>query len=784
MQSRVALVLVSHSRPLAEGLLRMLQQVAGDLPMAIAAGVGEGGQDLGTDATAILAALEHLDNPAGILLLVDLGSALLSAETALQLAESSLLGRVQICPAPFVEGAIAAAVAAAGGLELTAVCSAARTALDSKMQALRGDDTTAAGAATADHKTIRSTPEADEDWESLELQLQDPAGLHLRPAAALLRLAAEGESPTFLARNDLAERIPLDSLSGLLSLSLRQGDRLHLYTRGPHAQQRLAAMATLLTRETPSPLAPATSSPRTAVPGTAVAPVYALRQSPVTLPVSPAVDPEAELAALREAIRAVEKESADDEILAAQRLFLQDSALLGAAERGIRERGLSAAQAWLEAATEIEQRLAAIPDPTLRARRADLLDLRNRVLQGLVVSLPWQVPDLPSFILLADELPPSVARRLDPARVLGVLDRRGGQNSHAAILLRAAGIPYLVGIGAQPIADGTLLAMDAGQGRFWLHPSPEEVQQLQGRQATLAATPASFGLLSCQDGSTLEFWANISSRAEAEAAARLDVRGVGLLRSEFLFLDARAAPTEAAQEASFRNLFAPLQGRPIVVRLLDAGADKALPFLQLPKETNPALGLRGIRALERRPEFLHQHLRAILRAGAGHDLRLLLPMVTAPAEVTRFRAVLREIHQQLTAENLPHPWPVAVGIMVEVPAVALDIDAFIAVTDFFSLGTNDLGQYTAALDREQTDLPELEASSRAALLELCARTVQQGKRPVSVCGEAAADPAMAREFLRIGLRRLSLAPARLPALYVNLQAECGTGREAQARAKT
>ena len=785
---------------MADALLGLLRQVAPDLRVAVAAGAGEDGRELGTDATAILRALEDLGNAAGVLILLDLGSALLSAQTALSLLDAPQRAPVRICPAPYVEGALAAAVAAGGGANLDDVCQAALGALESKRDALA--EAPRAGSIGADDKPPQdgeasAKPDDDGlhsmeglDLQSIEVTLSDPAGLHLRPAAALLRLAQQAPGAFFVSIDGGATRLPLDSLSRLLRLDRRQGQKLWLYAnQNPQATAQLEEMAKLLTSApaavtiASSPRAGAAitrddvseshqvashATPRPAVPGLAMGPVHILRRARKAQPETQQKgDPQAELRKIQGAWQKVLDAAPADEILAAQSLFLQDPALIQGVQRRILVEHLSAAEAWVAAVQGLRNDLEAIQDPALRARLSDLDDLSARVLEALGVLGDWQLPTSGACILLAEDLPPSVARRLSHDRILGVLDRRGGPQSHAAILLRAANIPYLVGIGPAPIAEGQMVAMDAGAGRYALDPTAEEQKAFAKRivASAIATVPSQpITSLALADGSRVEFWANVASPNEAKAAASLGVAGIGLLRSEMLFLGATQAPTEFEQIERIQELLQAAGQRPVILRVLDAGADKSFPFLRLGAAPNPALGLRGIRVLERRPDFFRSHLRALLRAGVGYDLRLLLPMVTITQEVARTRQLLERLHAELSAEKIPHLWPVSLGIMVEVPAVALKIQDFVPLADFFSVGSNDLGQYTWAVDREQGDLGEIEASGRAALLDLCALVAQQKQRPVSVCGEAAADPSMARAFIARGIRRLSMAPALIPAL--------------------
>ncbi|WP_077218439.1 phosphoenolpyruvate--protein phosphotransferase [Acidithiobacillus albertensis] len=763
----VGLVLVSHSRALAMATETLIRQVTGsNVRMAIAAGAGDEGADLGTDALQILAAIESLDDPMGTLVLMDMGSALLSTETALGLLSEPVRARVLMSSGPFVEGAMAAAMAASGGAALSEVRQEAENGLRMKQQQLAPDNATA--------KENPQIP-ADSPEHQLSLYLADPAGLHLRPAAALAKLALARSTPSFIAAAKHPDnRVSASSLTAILGLDLRQGDEIYLQTSGPDADAFLDRAAACLQEDLHPPAKmpvpvenEATKHSQGAAPGFAQGPLIIHDELLTTVPRSYCDDCAEALHTFLEAVAKVRRQLSDHPILEAQNVLLSDPALLKKTTSLIQNEHLDAASAWAQSISQAASQIDALSDPILRARSADLRDLGNRVLQALGVTAdlqPWQGPPA---ILLVNELLPSVALRFDPEQVLGVIDRHGSANSHAAILLRGSGIPYVINADPVIFANTQYVAMDGKTGELWPDPDARILETLHDREQMHQDqnSAGSYGQITLSDGSTLELWANVASTAEAAAARRLGATGIGLLRTEFFFLDQQTLPDEESQCQFLRQVMAPMQGLPIVVRALDAGADKPLTFMALGAEANPALGRRGLRALLAYPDIFALQLRAMLRAGRDHNLRIMLPMVTNPEELRSARMILEQAHQQLEAAGLAHRWPVPLGIMAEVPAVALCMKQFNGLSDFVSIGSNDLTQYTLASDRSNALLQTLGNAAHPAVLELCRKMVQDSHAPVSICGEAAGDPQIAPLLVDCGIRRLSMAPLRLSNVY-------------------
>jgi phosphoenolpyruvate-protein phosphotransferase len=403
-----------------------------------------------------------------------------------------------------------------------------------------------------------------------------------------------------------------------------------------------------------------------------------------------------------------------------------------------------------------------------------VLDVGRRVVRALTGEPADGAGGAPGGVVIAAELTPADAASLDPERVVAIATARGSATAHAAILARALGLPAVVGLGAGVLAipDGTTVLLDGEAGIVTVDPAPEVVREAgerrERRRARVAAARARAhepGMT--RDGSRVEMFANLGSVADATRAVELGAEGVGLLRTEFLFLDRAELPGEEEQAETLRQIATALDGRPLVVRTLDAGADKPLPALPMPPEANPFLGVRGIRLTLARPAVLATQLRAILRVAAEHPVSMMLPMVATLAEIASARAALEQARADTGVRA-----PLEFGIMVEVPAAALTAAQLAPHVDFFSLGTNDLTQYTMAAERGDARLAPLLAGPQPAVLRLVNETVRSASahgRWVGVCGELAGDPASAVLLAGLGVRELSMAGAVIPEVKAALR---------------
>ncbi|BFV60181.1 phosphoenolpyruvate--protein phosphotransferase [Kitasatospora sp. CMC57] len=507
--------------------------------------------------------------------------------------------------------------------------------------------------------------------------------------------------------------------------------------------------------------------------GSAAGPVARMSPPPQPPAPRPVTDPAAETAAVGWAATevATDLEARADraggvagEVLAAQALMAVDPSLLARVAELVAE-GTDGPNAVVAAYAEFRALLASAGG-YLAERVADLDDLRDRTVARLL-GLP--APGLPDpghpYVLVAEDLAPADTALLDPARVLGLITVRGGPTSHTAILAKALGLPAVVGCaGAAGLTDGQLVLLDGAEGTVRTDPEPDAVRQAAEReQARRAREQSVRGPGRTADGHPVGLLVNLGALSELDGAAAADAEGVGLFRTEFLYLDRTEAPGAEEQTAAYRRVFAAFAGRKVVVRTLDAGADKPLPFAAAADEENPALGVRGLRTATRDPGLLDTQLAAVAAAArdSGAEVWVMAPMVSLPREAEQFAALVRS-----------HGLPVA-GAMVEVPAAALRAGRLAEVCDFLSIGTNDLAQYAFAADRTLGSLAELLDPWQPALLDLVAATAGAGAergRPVGVCGEAASDPLLALVLVGLGVSTLSMAPSCLPAVRAALAA--------------
>ncbi|MFB9725940.1 phosphoenolpyruvate--protein phosphotransferase [Haloechinothrix salitolerans] len=508
--------------------------------------------------------------------------------------------------------------------------------------------------------------------------------------------------------------------------------------------------------------------------GVAAGPVARLASPPELPPDTGAEpDPDAATARAREALdavaadldaRAAKASGPAADVLLAQSMMPRDPALAEQVGKALAS-GRSLPHAVAEAFGVFRAALEAAGG-YLAERAADLDDLCHRTVAQLL-DLP--MPGLPDpghpYVLLATDLAPADTATLDPKQVLAIVTEQGGPTSHTAILAKSLGIPAIVACAAsRELADDVEVLVDGRAGTVDVEPDPGEAKRaVQVEKERAQAVAASSGPGRTADGTSVKLLVNLGSSAELATASEVDSEGVGLLRTEFLYLSRTTAPSVTEQVESYGAVFAAFAGRKVVVRTLDAGADKPLAFVDHGEEPNPALGVRGWRLARRAPDMLADQLAAIAEARNRHDadVWVMAPMISTPAEAAAFA-------EQAHALGLP-----VAGTMVEVPAVAIRARQVLAGCDFASIGTNDLGQYTLAADRMAGELADLLDPWQPALLELVRTTAQAGRelgKPVGVCGEAASDPLLAPVLVGLGVTSLSMAPAALPEVRAGLAA--------------
>lgn len=801
MTRPVGLVVVSHSQPLAEAAVELATQMVADdpPPIAVAAGTADGG--LGTDAMAVMAAIEEVASDAGVLVFTDLGSALMSAETAREfLGEVDY--RIELTAAPLVEGLVAAVVQAALGSDLDTVSGEASGAIEAKLDHVGGPpgEPPSDGEANA----VQAEASAEPDVRS-EVQVVNELGLHARPAAALVRTAGRHDARVDIVNLSTGAGPTIaTSLSGLARLGARHGHRLQVDGTGPGARAAVDAVRDLVDEgfgepvipvegdadapsaddatadvgqrsddrdgagdrdgQRPDWAPPAADAVMAIAPGRAAGPV--VRLPPTVVAPLPGSSPgpgerdrgvedlrvaaEEVAAALEAHASAVDDEQAAA-IVAATAVLAQDPEVLAAATQRVREDGLHPAAAVIEAFDDIGRAFREAGG-RLAERRVDVEDVRDRIVARLLDQPMREVPtrDHP-FVLVADDLAPTDTATLSGSNCVALVVRDGGPTSHTAIIARRLGIPAIVaGAQADRLTDGDWVLVDAIAGRLEVDP-PRDVASPGSDQ--VVPVPGFDGSGRTSDGHPVALLANVGGIDDVRAARAANAQGIGLLRTEFLFLGRHDEPDHDDQVSAYRSLVEPFAGDTVVVRTLDAGSDKPLPFLAGADEPNPALGIRGLRTAWSHPGVLDRQLAAIAEAasGTGAHVRVMAPMVATPAEAAMFAAAC-------AAHDL------VPGVMVETPAAALLADQLLAHVQFLSIGTNDLGQYTMAADRMVASVAGLTDPWQPAVLALVDAVGRAGRtheRPVGICGEAAADPALAVVLVGLGVTSLSMVPAAL-----------------------
>ncbi len=637
-------------------------------------------------------------------------------------------------------------------------------------------------------------------------------GLHARPAAVFVNAAKTFAADVRVSNG--VKRVNGKSLISLLTLKATYGTEVEISADGPDEEAALNTLVDLVASGLGDEGGSASGAPASTLPangthepkptpfepmgctqswsgqaasaGVAVGPIICLHPiAEAAEATTPAATVEAEHTRFDKALRASRAElealrqsvkkrlgEAEAAIFGAHLEVLDDPELTAAARTGIAI-GQGAVAAWRGAFEAQAAEMSAGGDHPLATRAADIRDVGTRVLghlnggggvsrlAGLIASQREPV------IVVAQDLSPSETAGLDPERVLAICTVGGGPNAHTAILARALGLPAIVGAqaGVLSIADGSLAILDGGQGTLAV--GPDETRLTAARQAVAeqrakreAERQAAFASAVTRDGTRIHVVANIGSLKDAQRAAEAGAEGVGLLRTEFLFLDRTEAPTEDEQFALYRDIARALGGAPVIIRTLDVGGDKPLPYLPLRHEDNPFLGVRGLRLSLARPDLFRAQLRAVYRAAEYGPLHLMFPMVLGVEDWRAARDMAEAVRAELNAPAIP------LGIMVEIPSAALVAEQLAREVDFFSIGTNDLTQYTLAIERTHPTLAAQADGLHPAVLALIGRTARAARAAgkwAGVCGELAADAQAVALLVGLGITELSVSVAAIPA---------------------
>lgn len=464
-------------------------------------------------------------------------------------------------------------------------------------------------------------------------------------------------------------------------------------------------------------------------------------------------------------------ESEEHAIFASYKMLLEDEEYVAGVRNRIMTQNSSAARAVTETGEYFAQMFVGMDDTYMQARAEDVRDVSDRMLKILVGEERRNVPSDRDVVVIADEISPSDLISVHHHNILAIVVKNGSEYSHATILMRAMKIPVLIGVGfdQREVQTGMHVLVDGYAGKMItgsaeeLHHQWEKMlrqeREYEGMLRDLKDTR-----VYTKDGKQIMFYANIGSEKEAEDALLCGADGIGLFRSEFLYMGRNTLPGEDEQYAVYKQVLEKMDGRKVVIRTIDIGADKRVLCIPERQEKNPALGMRGIRLCLQQPELLKTQMRALLRAGMHGDLAVMYPMITSVWEVTQLKELMAEVKQELDAQSVPYKEPEQ-GIMIETPAAVMISDELADMADFFSIGTNDLTQYTLAVDREDGELhsfydPHHEAVFR--MIRMVAEHAHQKGIRVSVCGELSGDVDAVRKLIDVGVDELSVSPSKLP----------------------
>ncbi len=639
------------------------------------------------------------------------------------------------------------------------------------------------------------------DYEKyFDAVIQNATGLHARPAAELVALAKRYQANIRVRSGEAVA--DAKSLVSILQLGAPKGTQVRVSAEGADADEALAALKGAiesgLGEEEPAVALPArdrlawspksVASTLSGVPasdGIAVGVVVQHHPKSIVVEDTPA-SPLAAKRQFQNALEAAHKEliklydevktrlgSSQASIFLVHAEFLQDAELINATEALIAQKH-SAAWAWQQTIQARIDLLKKVDDPVMAGRAIDLSDVGQRVLRHMLgIADETSTHPHEPFVLAADDLTPSDTANLDPDLILGFITAKGGPTSHTAIIARAMGIPAIVAAGAEvlDIPSATPCILDGFNGKLYLDPSDEDVTDAQELQTEIARqldadyanrlSPAD-----TSDGFNVEVYANVNRVADAVKAVEYGAEGVGLMRTEFLFLESGKTPTEDEQYEVYRDMAQVLEGRPLTIRTLDIGGDKQVAHLDLPKEDNSFLGIRGIRLCFARPDLFLPQLRAIYRAAKEANIRIMFPMVTTVEDVEQILEVTEKIRAKVGAPKAE------LGIMVEVPSAAVLADHFAKMVDFFSIGTNDLTQYTLAMDRVHPQLAKQADALNPAVLRMVDMTVRAAAKEgkwVAVCGGAASDTRGAEILVGLGVKELSVTVPTIPTIKAHLR---------------
>jgi phosphocarrier protein FPr len=801
----VGIVVVSHSSLLAEGVVALANQMTqGRCNIAAAGGVDDPDNPIGTDTIRIMSAIEEVFDDSGVLVMMDMGSALLSTETALELIDPDMAEKVTLCSAPIVEGTMAASVAASAGLPMSAVLEEAAGCLAAKREHL-GE---MAQTSVAEVKPVELVGEVLQYTH----HVLNPHGLHARPAAAVVGVLAPFESDVRLEKGGV--EVNAKSLNSIAKLGVKVNDVICLSVCGPDAIAAIDAFKALanthfgesieVTQESDEevntevqenvrslPVVDGLLSGIAVCDGIAIGNLVRLDSAMPDVPKRAFTSEMEEVGYLNKAIDIVCSEMLSQASLAektlgheqagifkAHILMLSDPEIQLKIKDEIRS-GAIAEAAFMAVMSELARDYASADSDYMRERESDVWDVTRQTMLAFDGHQTASIELENNSIIVAKDLSPAQTAQLDVEKVTGICLEAGGKTAHSAIIARAMGIPCVVKVVGclDATTSGQAAILDGSRGHLWLEPNEEITLELtKERQAFVANAKAkkdqALNPAVTLNGLKVDIQANIGGLEDVKAALENGAEGVGLLRTEFVFQSKSELPSEDEQYVIYRDIAAALGHRPLTIRSLDVGGDKPLSSYPMVKEDNPFLGLRGVRLCLADIETLFKpQLKAILRAVKEQpNIQLMIPMISEVSELIAVKHLLLECRQEL---DLPeHRYPMNVGIMIEVPAAVFNADELAKEADFFSIGTNDLTQYVMAADRGNSAVASLvdykKSAVLAAIKTTCEAAIANGIA-VSMCGEMAGDVEMSEQLINYGVHKLSASASLLPSLKAKIR---------------
>lgn len=786
----VGLVIVSHSEKLAEGVVELAKQMTlgQDVPIISAGGLGNG--EIGTSFEKIMEAIEKAYSEDGVLVLMDLGSAVMTTQTCLDFLPPEMQSKIVLCNAPIVEGAIAAASAAAQGLPIEKIKEIAEKVDTSKVQQSLSEE-------------VEFSPNA----KVVEVKLINPTGLHARPASLFVQLASKFKSE-IKVQNITAGKKVADAKS-IMDMAVNgtgeMGNIIRIIAEGEDAEEAVKELKNLVEsgfgelevgneknildnkkdnyfNNSTEKINKTTFKGIPVYSGYVVAPIWVFKRKTLEI----FNEEKKKFVTYEELLKAIEKVLDETKIIKNQMERKGDSKIAAIFEfhemilndekirleiKNLINNGLSAEDAFIKVIDFWIDKLKNQNFELMQERTKDLEDIKNRVLLELFGKREQTISPVEKSILVVDELLPSETAMLDKDKIIGIAASYGGKTSHSAIIARMLGIPSVVGLGPEilNIPSGTIVALDGVNGLLLVNPTEEVVNKFKKENDLLRLKEEELinkakELSKTKDGRRIEILANVGKIDKLEELKKYGAEGIGLLRTEFLYIDRKSPPTEDEQFECYSLVSEIMNEKPVVIRTLDIGGDKQLEYISLEKEDNPFLGVRAIRLYKKHPELFKTQIKALLRANRG-NIKIMIPMVASIEEVRWVKKMINECKLELSNKKIKFISNIEIGIMVEVPSTAIMSELFAKEVDFFSIGTNDLTQYTLAVDRGNEHLKYLFDSLEPSILRLIKITVDNAHkygRTVSVCGEVASEKEAIPILVGLGVDKLSMNPRMIP----------------------